>query len=157
VLIAVLLFTGCGSDSSTTASVTAESSETTAAESPSGPLTKAEFIKEAKQICREGSNKKEEAILSLAKLATESNKPPSPQAVEKVATVVVFPTYSEVLDQISQLEAPKGDEGAINEVLRKYEADLESAEASPIKAAKVNMFADANDAGDAYGLKSCHF
>jgi hypothetical protein len=155
--VAAWIFSGCGSSSGTTVSATDKSSESTAAEIPPGPLTKAEYLKHADEICRKGLAKKEEAVLAAAKLAAESNKPPSPQALEKVATVVILPTYSEVLEQISQLSPPKGDEARIENILQKYEANLEAAEANPLKATQKNMFREANDAGDAYGIESCHF
>jgi hypothetical protein len=157
VLVVAAFLAGCGSDSSSNASATDKSPESTAAESTSGPLTKAEFIKQASQICRKGVAKKEEAVLSLAKLAAEGGKPPSQQAVEKLATVVIFPTYNDILDQMAQLEPPQGDEAKIQAIITKYEADLKTAEAEPIKASKENLFADANDLGEAYGLESCTF
>jgi hypothetical protein len=156
VLVGAALLVGCGSDSSTNASATGASSESTA-QPTSGPLTKAEFIKQVDQICRKGVEEKEEAVLSLAKLAAEASKPPSSQVVEKVAKGVVFPTYSDVLGQLGQLEPPAGDESKIEKMLGLFEADLEAAEAEPIKATKVNMFADANDAAKAYGFESCRF
>lgn len=159
ILAVAALFAGCGSSSgdSTNASATEGASETTAVAIPSGPLTKAEFIKHADQICQAGVKKKEDAVLSLAQLAAESGKPPSASALEKVATVVILPTYTETLEQLSQLSAPKGDEATVEDVIKRYEADLETAKAEPLKATKENLFRDANDAGDAYGLTSCHF
>jgi hypothetical protein len=157
-LAAGWIISGCGSDSSTTAAATATSSDSTAAEIPTGSLTKAEFIKYADEICRKGSEKKEAAVLAAAKqLTAQSNKNPSPQALGKLATVVIFPTYSEVLEQVSQLSVPKGDEATVESMLQKYEADLDAAEADPISATQENLFKDANDASDAYGIESCHF
>jgi hypothetical protein len=156
VLVAAGLFTGCGGGGSSNASATDQSSESTSAEQPSGPLTKAEFLKQADQICREGSEKKEDAVLSLAKSAAESKKPPSPQALEKVAVVTIFPTYGEIIDQLGELEPPHKDTAQVEKMITKYEADLKIAEAEPIKAIKENLFAEANDLGDTYGLEACH-
>lgn len=157
VLVATAFLVGCGSDSSSNASATDQSPKSAAVESTSGPLTKAEFLKQANQICRKSMAKKEEAVLSLAKLAAEGGTPPSQQAVEKLAKVVIFPTYNDILDQMAQLEPPQGDEAKVQAMITKYEADLKIAEAEPIKASKENLFVDANDLGEAYGLESCNF
>jgi hypothetical protein len=162
VLVTAWIFTGCGSDNSTTASATDKSSESTVAESttteiPSGPLTKAEFVKSADEICKNGLAKKDEGVLSLAKLAAENGKPASPKALEKVVTVAVIPAYNEILEQLGQLEPAAGDEAKVKKILDGYETTLEAAEADPIKATEVDMFADPNDAADAYGLESCRF
>jgi hypothetical protein len=150
------ILAGCGGDSSTNASATDTSSESTASEQPSGPLTKAEFLKQANLVCRKGVVKKDEAIQSLAKLAAEAGETPSAAAEEKLVKVVVFPTYSEIIDQLAQLEAPQADQPKVEKMIQDYESDLEVAEAEPTKAIQQNLFKDGNDAGEAYGLESCH-
>jgi hypothetical protein len=156
-VLAAAVFAGCGSDSSTNAAATDGASESTTSEQSTGPLTKAEFVKEANKICRAGVEKKEEAVISVAKTATASGKPPSPQAIEKVVEVVIFPTYQGILDDLAELEAPEADSAKVEQIIGKYSSDLEAAEAEPLKASKQNLFADANDMGEAFGLESCRF
>lgn len=156
VLVAAVIFAGCGSDSSTNAAATDGASESTVSESSSGPLTKADFVKQANQICRSGTEEKEKAVLKVAKLATDSGKPPSTQTVENVVNGVILPLYEEIVDQLAGLEAPEADQAQVEKMVSAYQADLGKAEAEPIKATKENLFRDANDLAEAYGIESCH-
>lgn len=155
---AVAIFAGCGNDSSTSAAATDSGSESTASQKESsGPLTKDEFLKQANQICQRAVEKKDKGVVSLAETSTEPGKPPSSQALEKVVRFVVVPTYREAIDQIGELDAPKGDTAKVEKVLRTYAADLEAVETEPIKATKGYMFRDAHDLAEAYGIESCDF
>lgn len=149
-MIAVLA--GCGSDSSSNSAETEVGAAGSTVSSASGPLTKAEYIEQANQICRDGSIKKEELVTTMAKLSAKTGKPPSPQAVEKLVTAGILPLYEEMVDQLAELDAPKGDEAAIEKMISRYRADVVTAESEPVKATKENLFADANDASKAYGL-----
>jgi hypothetical protein len=151
-LVAAAVLAGCGSDSGSNSAETEGTSGSTVSSNSSGPLTKAEFIKQANQICRDGSVKKEELVTSMAKLATDTGKPPSTQAVEKLVTAGILPLYEEMIDQLAELEAPKGEEAAIDKMVTQYRADLATAESQPVKATKENLFTDGNDASKAYGL-----
>ncbi|HET7507029.1 MAG TPA: hypothetical protein VFJ53_01605 [Solirubrobacterales bacterium] len=150
-----MLWAGCGSGDSTNASATGSATESSVPEAPTGPLTKAEFVKQGNAICKKGVEEKEEAVLAMAKIAAESNRPPSNKVIEKLVTAGIVPIYTGLLDELSQMTPPKGDEQAVAEVIRRYEADLAATEADPIRATKEDSFADANPSADQYGLKSC--
>jgi hypothetical protein len=153
VLVVVALFAvaalvaGCGSDSSTSAAATEESS---------APLTKADFVKQATQICHQGVKEKEKAVSDLLEKTASQKGGASSQDVKGLMEDSVLPTYSDVVDQLGQLSPPKGDQAKLDKILQKYEAALKSVEADPAKAAEgENPFAAADEGAIAYGLEAC--
>ncbi len=149
-LVVAAVIAGCGSDSSST-----NASET---DQTSAPLSKAEFIKQGNDICKHGKRAKEKAVAeALEKAAAEGqNERPSPQTLAKVVEESVIPPYAQIVDQLSQLSAPKKDEAEVEKFVSQFEASLEKAEADPAKAAETSPFASASDAAVAYGLNLCN-
>ncbi|MGN6202284.1 MAG: hypothetical protein ACTHNY_07760 [Solirubrobacterales bacterium] len=138
---------GCGSDSSTNASATDEAA---------APLTKAQFVKQAAEICQEGMKKKDEAVsAALQKLAEQAQGPPSGQETAELVEGSVLPSYRKTIDGMSQLGVPKGDEAAVEKMLGEFEAALETVEAEPAKATKSDPFKSPDEAAEAYGIENC--
>jgi hypothetical protein len=157
--VVALAVSGCGSsDSSTNAGATgANTAETTESSSPSsGPLTKAEFVKEAAKICQEGLKLKDENVTAgLKDLPPNSTSNASREAIGKVVTVAVIPVYSETIEHLDELSAPKGDKAAVNLIVQKYEAAMQAAEEDPASAVEANPFQAGDRAAEAYGIRGC--
>jgi len=147
VLIAAAILAGCGSDSSSGASATDEAA---------APLSKAEFVKQAGAICQQGLKKKDEAVSAALKEQTEQAQgAPSAQETVKLIEETVLPAYSNTVDQLSQLGAPKADGAKVEKMMGEFETALQAVEADPAKANKTNPFASADEAAEAYGIKGC--
>jgi len=147
-LVAAAFVAGCGSDSSSGASATDEAA---------APLSKAQFVKQADEICKEGLKKKDEAVsVALKEQAEQSQSAPTAQETGKLIEETVLPAYSQTVDQLSQLGAPKGDEAKVKKMMGEFEAALRTLEADPVKANKSNPFAPADKAAEAYGIEECN-
>jgi len=147
VLIAAAILAGCGSDSGPNASATDEAS---------APLSKAQFVKQAEEICEKGVKKKDEAVSKgLEELAATAQGAPTAQESAKLVEDAVLPWYSKVVNDLTQLGAPKGDEAKVEKMMGEYETALKAVEAEPVKATKSNPFASADEAAKAYGIENC--
>ena len=143
------LFSGCGGSDSSNASATSESAN-------SAPLTKKQFVAQANQICQKGLEEKDEAVnKAREELPAQVLKNPTPQSLAIFVEQTVIPAYQDLIDQLNQLDAPKGEEAAIEEIMTKYEASLKIIEAQPAKAVKITPFVTADEAAKAYGLEGC--
>lgn len=131
------LAVGCGGggDSSTTTITTSS-------------LSKPQFVKQANAICERGRSKFVKSV---------SSEPPFAESIE----VVVVPMYEEIIEQIREIGAPKGDAAEIEAFLAAMQEGAETLEA---KSASFKTLSDleppleksAKIAG-AYGIKLCAF
>jgi hypothetical protein len=115
--VLALLVAGCGGDDDATNTAT-----TTAA-----PLTKAEFIRQADQICLSGDSRIEAAADDL--LAQGGEPPPS--EVRRIARRIVVPGLEAEVQAIRALGAPAGDEAAVERILSATERGIAEIEADP--------------------------
>jgi hypothetical protein len=146
-LIAAGILAGCGSDSSSNASATDEAA---------APLSKAQFVKQAEEICQKGLKKKDEAVsAALKELTEQAQGAPTAQDTAKMVEESVLPSYSKIVDQLSQLGAPKADEAKVEKLMGEFEAALKTVETDPVKATKSNPFEPADKAAAAYGIEEC--
>ena len=147
VLLAAAILAGCGSDSSSSASATDEAA---------APLSKAQFVKQADEICKKGVKEKDEAVsVALKEQVEQSQGAPTEQDTVKLIEETVFPSYGKIVEQLSQLGAPKGDEAKVEKMTGEFDAALQALEANPAKANKNNPFASADKAAEAYGIEEC--
>jgi hypothetical protein len=157
---AAILIGGCGSnDSSSNADATAPAGETTAASSAAtGPLTKAEFVKQADKICQEGLREKDTAIsaaLNTLKEAPSTKSEAGRKTGGKIVLLAILHVYGGIVDQLAELTPPKGDEASTEQIVQKYEAAMQSAEQDPEAASNHNPFQTGDKAAEAYGITSC--
>ena len=147
ILSVAALLAGCGSSSGTNASATDEAS---------APLSKAQFVKQAGEICQEAAKKKDAAVTAaLKELAAQAQKPPTPQESAELVEKTVIPAYKSAVDRLGQLGAPKADEAKVKKLVGEYEAALQDVEGEPAVAAKRNPFVKADAAAKAYGIANC--
>jgi hypothetical protein len=148
-LVAAWIISGCGSDNSTTAGATEQSS---------APLSKAQFTKQAGEICLEEIKKKDAAVSAALKdLASQAQGEPTAQNTAKVVEEAVLPAYQDAVDRLGQLGTPKGEEAKVEKLIDGYESALQDLEAAPAKATKENPFLATDEAAKAYGIQTCVF
>lgn len=145
-LVAAAVLVGCGSDSSSDAS---------AADASSEPLTKAQFVKEANTICEKGVREKEDAVTALLKEHAQDNTPPTKDETAEMVEEVILPSYRKVVEQLGELSPPEEAGGKAETVIEGYETALQKLEAEPAEGVENNPFAAPDEKAGAYGLESC--
>jgi len=126
-------------------------------ETPSAPLTKAQFIKQADQICKERLKEKDEAVkATLKKASPEEIANPSQEKLKELGESTI-PPFTQLTSEISELPAPAQDQAEVEKITSGLEAGLKRAEADPGKLAEVDPYADAAAAAKEYGLRYCNF
>ena len=144
-LIALLVASGCGGDSS------------------SGP-TKAEFIKEADAVCLKGNNEKTAATEAyLLKLGVGPEKPMTPKQSAFQWTDVLLPPIEKMTKQVGELEPPEGEEKKIAKIVKAAEQGSSVAAEEAKALEKEGPPDEYNDPfervaklSDAYGFKVCY-
>src|SRR3954469_21134033 len=129
--VAAVLISGCGSNGSNgnadaTAATTSDTAESTSAST--GPLTKAEFIKQANEGCQEGLGKKDPALSAALNNLPSPTGESSSRVAGKVVVLAILDVYGEIIDQLAELSPPKKDEAAAKLIVQKYEVAMQGAE-----------------------------
>jgi hypothetical protein len=127
---------GCGGSSDD------NSTSTTAA------ISKADFLAQGNQICKQGNDEINQAGEQLGKSVNQ-------QQLEDFATNTVVPSIQKQIDGIKALGAPAGEEAQVNQLITTAQADLDELKADPSKLQKDNLFKDANQQASALGLTEC--
>jgi len=100
--------------------------ETTTTTAPE-PLTRAEFVRQADQICLSGDSRIEAAGDDLL----AAGRKPSPAEVRRIALRIVVPGLEAEVRAIRALGAPPGDEPQVERILRATERGIAQIEADP--------------------------
>jgi hypothetical protein len=148
ILAVALILVGCGGDSSDSSS---EDSDSTAS------LSKAEFIKQADAICKEGGKKAQSEFVAFTEeKKTPEGKEPTTAQWEEIGTRILAPALQQQADEIRQLGVPSGDDDQIEEFLDGVDEAVEKVEESPETAKEpAKLLDDAHQAIKGYGFKVC--
>jgi len=139
---------GCGSDSETDSNSTAATAT----------LTKAQFVKQADQICRKALVEKDEAVREeLESLSAQERAQPSKGTLEEIGATALLPPFKQIKVKLSKLTPPAGDEEAVQAIVAKLEAGIEKAEENLAALSRTNPFVGAATAAKAYGIQGCSF
>lgn len=131
VLLAAVVGFGCGGD-----------------DDSASALTKAEFIKQADGICKQGEARIE---VEAEKFGIETMADQ-----EKLVTDVVVPGIQAQAEKIADLGAPEGDEETIEEMVEAVENGAAELEANPLAGMEGKApLGEASKIARAYGLKEC--
>ena len=153
-LVLALLVTGCGGgDDEATGSGNGDSAS-------AGPPTKAEFTKQAEEIC---DNSKDTRFREAEKYrrvhAKELNSMEPIPREEKIIRAVVLPSVQEETKELAALEPPKGDEKKIEAIIIQLEVGLKKAQKNPygisLEVPSEYPFRKAGLLIRAYGLVDC--
>lgn len=162
VLSALLFAAGCGgSDESATGSSGGSSGGSTEVSVETGSLSKAAFIKQANTICANTWKQFEKELFDA--YGEEQDNPPKPTepSHQNVFFETGFPeTYEQLIDEISKIGAPAGDEEEITAFLEALQKLLDESREDPetFNESFVQSelsFGKANQLANAYGLKGC--
>ncbi|HET7418634.1 MAG TPA: hypothetical protein VFJ61_13510 [Solirubrobacterales bacterium] len=103
VILALLLFAGCGSSSG------------------DEPLTHAEFLKQGNAICKKRNDEREKTISeALGKLAAEKKKTVVPDEKKKILLEII-PFFEQGTEELKELEAPEKDEEKVEAIIEARE------------------------------------
>jgi len=113
-------------------------------------LTKAEFVKEANQIC---SNARGELEDGLAEAADGEGEPQRGELV----TEVILPTVQQMSEDLGDLGPPQGDEKEVRAIVAGFEGGVRKVEANTGAdlAQDVAAFGHADQLAEEYGLTDC--
>lgn len=150
-VLAGLLVAACGNEDSSGDDGSAE----VAVEA--GSLSKSEFIERADEICRESEVAREDLISEYLEsfAANPSNESERAQA-ETLVNSILVPAYQKLINRISALGAPAGDEDEVSAFLTSFQKSLEDGEANPLEFVRSREpFVEGVKLSDAYGFEVC--
>jgi hypothetical protein len=127
---------GCGGSSDD------NSTSTTAA------ISKADFLAQGNQICKQGNDEINTAGKQLGNSVNE-------QQLEDFAANTVVPSIQKQIDGIKALGAPAGEEAQVNQLVSTAQADLDKLKADPSQIKDDGLFKDANQQANTIGLTEC--
>jgi hypothetical protein len=151
VFAAALILVGCGGGGSDSAGSASDSTDSAA--SPS----KAEFIKGADAICKEGGKQTQSEFAAFIKESKISEgKELTTAQWEEVGTQILAPALRQQADEIRQLGLPAADEAQIEIFLEGVDKAVEEIEENPAIAKEPSeVLADAHRTINGYGFKVC--
>ncbi|HET7444963.1 MAG TPA: hypothetical protein VFJ57_09930 [Solirubrobacterales bacterium] len=153
-LVVALLATGCGGggdDSSSTASV-----DSTESSDSGSSLTKAEFIKQGDEICKQGDAAIEDEANKFAEENGIDTENPTEAQQEEVVEQVLGPAIKRQAEEIADLGPPQGEEEAVEEIVAAVGQGAEEIEEDPKAVVNgENPLAEASKLAKAYGFKQC--
>lgn len=144
VLLTVLAVAGCGGGDGSDASTT----------------TKAEFVRQAEEICAKTAKKQEAAAIALIEEQQERGQRTArevQEGIEEVLTEVVVPGLGRMASELDALEKPDGEADRVNAVVEAYEAAVKEIQADPepVADAEVDPVEEPRKLAAAYGMKAC--
>lgn len=118
-------------------------------------VTKAQFVKKVDALCEEREKERTNKVSAIAS-SLKPNEKLSNDRQTKMVETIIFPSYAKMIENVESVEAPKGDEAEINEIIKSMEKAQKKVEADPRQAVfSVVMFEEANGLATKYGLKHC--
>ncbi len=137
-VLLVALVAGCGSSSD------------------SSSLTKAEFIKQADQICAKGEKSIESGAEKFAEENNVDTEKPTKGQQEEVIKTVVAPEIRKQAEEINDLGAPKGEEPEVEAIVTAVEEGADELESKPAQLIEgKNPLEAGSKLAKEYGLKVC--
>lgn len=153
-LAVALIAAGCGGggddSSSSSSSGGGDSTES------SSSLTKAEFIKQGDEICKEGDAAIEGEATEFAEENDINTEKPTEAQQEEVIEQVVGPAIKRQSEEIADLGPPEGEEEAVEDIVAAVGRGAEEIEEDPKAVLKGgNPLQEAAKLAKAFGFKQC--
>ena len=124
--------------------------------SDSSALTKAEFIKQADQICAKGEKSIENGAEKFAEENNVDTEKPTKGQQEEVIKTVVAPEIRKQAEEIDDLGAPKGEESEVEAIVTAVEEGADELESKPAQLIEgKNPLEAGSKLAKEYGLKVC--
>ena len=119
-------------------------------------LTKAEFIKQGDEICKQGEAQLEEETEEFVEENNVDTEKPTAAQQEAVIETVVGPALRKQAEEIGELAAPSGEEEAVEEIVTALETGAGKLEEEPKKALEgENPVEEAGTLAKEFGFKEC--
>lgn len=129
---------GCGSGSGTNSDV-----------------TKGELLAQGDEICWKALKAQEAAFQSAITEGIEEEATKFDPEKQKAFMKQVSGSVSDMVEELSDLGAPSGDESAVERILTEYESGVSEVEMNPQAYLSGDAFKKADAAAHAYGFKKC--
>lgn len=146
-LAAALIASGCGSDDGGGSS--SDETATTTATQSGEPLTKAEFIASADEICAAGDAKIDAGGQAFAGTSAK---------VDELTHTVIVPGLKEEIAQLRALTPPEADQAQIDDFINTFEDGVDQLDEDPSQLAGGDAFKTiikARQVAGDYGMKAC--
>jgi hypothetical protein len=114
-------------------------------------LTKAEFIKQADAICKQGNKQ----INAAAQDVFTTKQEPSQAQLKQFATETLIPDVQRQVDGVRALNEPSDDEDQVNAFLDSAQSELDKGKKDPLYLTSDKSFQKTNQLGKQYGFKVC--
>jgi hypothetical protein len=114
------------------------------------PLTKAEFVLQANEICQGAEEERKQGEEELV----EGDQADQAEGEEEVVEALVAPVGT-MAEELGDLGPPKGDEKQVAAIVKAFEAGVAKLEADPLASDAASAFAKADELAAAYGLSEC--
>ena len=119
-----------------------------------GPLSKADYIVAADNVCRQADQLREEAASDAFAETQPGQEPTSDQYAEYVAGIT--PINDQQLDSLRSLPAPKADRKKLKKIYKLVEKAFDKIAADPNLILTIDaVFAKADKAAQKYGFLVC--
>lgn len=115
--------------------------------SSSGPLTKAEFVKQGNEICAQASSQRQEDVKNFEGEGGAAG-------MEELVSAALGP-IKDMAGELSSLEAPPAQMKAVKAYVAKLNHGIAMVEAKPAEAISGSPFEGANAAAQSAGLPAC--
>jgi hypothetical protein len=142
VVVATVLFAGCGGDDSS---------------SSANSISKEEFIAKANAVCKRSNKRMEVAFAKFLKANRDIKKPTDP-ALQQLVGDVMVPSIKREIEELRALGIPDGDEEKVEAMVSALEEGLETAEDNPkvvTSTSSDTIFGIASRIASEYGLETC--
>jgi hypothetical protein len=126
---------GCGSSNENSTTSTAA-------------ISKADFVAQANQICKQGNA---EADAAGKKLGHNINQ----AQLQSFVTDTLVPNIEKQVDGVEALGAPAGEEAQVQQLITVTRADIAQLKSDPSKIQDNHLFDDSNKQANALGLTEC--
>lgn len=121
-------------------------------------LSKAEYLEQAKEICREGNQELAEASRKAFQ-DVQQGEAPSEEQLENYARDVVVPMVRDQVKQLRALPAPEGGAGEVDEIYDAFERALDRIDENPSLLTDnpdvFDLFKEADELSKKYGYAVC--
>lgn len=118
-------------------------------------LTKAEFIKQGDQICKEAEDGSEAEAEEFAEENGFTLEDASDEQLEEAVAEVLVPALDQQVEDLRALGAPEGDEEQVDEILAAVEGASAEVADDPSRAFEDEVLKEADELAKEYGFKVC--
>jgi hypothetical protein len=122
---------------------------------PAEPMSKAEYLKRANQICKQGVEEKDQAVKKGLEETPRNEFPNLSQQTLKRLGEDALPPFEKVVNELTELTPPAKDKAALEKLVARLKAAAVTTKSEPILLAKGDPFRKAAIAARAYGLEAC--